>query len=197
MTTRVTEAHRRPPAWTTWVLGLFAVLATISIAQGFVDVVIPVYRGEAPFGFLFAQTERFGPAFFGLYIFVHNVGLACLVPGYGFIAAYFERRTRNRGLIGIILAGAVLVSLLIALQYLVQTPQRFDLALAIPLLVGEALGVGVMAIAAARELWGFVPTRVYEWSLATPLRRLGRPFAASVLLLALLAAWETQALLGA
>ena len=187
---------RRPPRWPTAMLALFAVLATVSLAQGFVDVVLPTLRGEAPFGFLFEASSRFGPAFFAAYIFVHNLGLACLVPGYGFLAAWFEKRTRNRTLIGVILAGAVVFSLLTALTYIVRAPERFDLAVAVPLFVGESASVLVLSVAAARELRGFVPTRVYDWSLVTPFRNLRAPFVAATVMLAALAAFEAAVVLG-
>lgn len=187
---------RRPPRWPTALLALFAVLATVSLAQGIVDVVLPTLRGERPFGFLFEMSSRYGPVFFGAYIFVHNLGLACLVPGYGFLAAWFEKRTANRALIGAILAGAVAFSLLTALTYIVRAPERFDLAVSVPLFLGEAASVLVMALLAARELRGFVPTRAYDWSLMTPFRRLRVPFVASAALLAVLAAFEAVVVLG-
>lgn len=186
-----------PPWWPTAVLGLCAVLATLSLMQGVVDVVLPALAGEPPFGFLFAATARFGPAFFIGYVFVHNLGLACLVPGFGFVAARFERKTRNRSLIGVVLAAAVVVSLLVALQYLVFAHRRFDLAIAIPLYAGEALSVLALALAGALELRGFVPTRRYEWALVTPFRRLGLPLATTAALLVLLATVEAWTLFGA
>jgi hypothetical protein len=177
-------------------LAIFAVLATVSLAQGVVDVVLPTVRGERLFGFLFEASEMYGPAFFGGYVFVHNLGLACLVPGYGFLAAWFEKRKANRTLIGLILAGAVVFSLLTALTYIVQAPERFDLRVAVPLFVGESVGVLLLSVAAARELRGFVPTRAYEWSLVTPFERLRGHFLASMMLLAVLAAAEAAAVLG-
>ena len=168
----------------------------MSLAQGVVDVVLPTVRGERPFGFLFEMTERHGAVFFGAYVFLHNLGLACLVPGYGFIAAWFEKRTANRTLIGLILAGAVAFSLLTALTYIVRAPERFDLWVSVPLYIGESASVLMLAVAAARELRGFVPTRVYEWSLVTPFRKLRTPFLASAALLAVLAAFEAAAVLG-
>lgn len=178
-------------------LGVFAVLATLSVLQGFVDVLIPAVRGEDPFGFLFQATQRFGPWFFTAYIFVHNLGLACVVPGFGFVAAWFEKRTENRATIGLLLVGAVVASLLTAAAYLAQASARFDLAVSIPLLLGEALGVLVLALAAARELRGFVPTPRYEWSLVRPFRRLRLPLLASVLVLGALSLVEAYAVLSA
>lgn len=185
-----------PPRWPVAVLGAFAVLATLSLLQGVVDVVIPVATGEPVFGFLFAMTELYGPWFFVGYIFVHNLGLACLVPGYGFLAAYYERRTVNRGLIGVLLAASVLATLVVAAQFVLAAPERFDLPFASALLVGEACGVLALAFASARQLRGFVPTPRYEWSLVTPFRHLGVPFAYSFVLLLLLSLWEAWTVVG-
>lgn len=185
------------PRWPTFMLGGFAVLATLSVFQGWVDVALPAMRGERPFAFLFEMTERFGPAFFVGYIFVHNLGLACLVPGYGFLAAWFERRTVNRFVIGLLLMSAVVVSLMVAVVFMLNAPQQFQLPLALALLVGESCGVLALAVAAAEELRDFVPTKRYEWSLITPFRRLRVPLGYSVVLLLLLSIWEAVAVLGA
>lgn len=187
--------HATPPRWPTAMLGAYAVLATLSLLQGFADVVLPILRGEAPFRFLLAQTAAWGDWFFVVYVFVHNLGLACLVPGYGFLAAWFERRTVNRGLIGVLLAGAVVVSLAMSLQFVFMASYRFDLAFASALFMGEAAGVLVLAVAGARELRGFVPTREYGWALVTPFRRLAVPLAYSATLLALLSVFEAFAVL--
>lgn len=187
----------RPPRWPTLLLGFFAVLATLSLLQGIVDVVIPVLYGGPTFGFLFAMTEKLGPGFFIGYIFVHNLGLACLVPGYGFLAAWFERRRANRFLIGMLLTLSVVATLLVAFDFILSAPRSFDLPLSLALLVGESCGVLALAVAAAAELKDFVPTRAYEWSLVTPFRRLTVPLAYSALLLLLLSVWEAYAVLGA
>lgn len=176
-------------------LALLVALATLSLAQGIVDVVIPTITGAPPFGFLFAMTERFGPWFFVGYIFLHNLGLASIVPGYGFLAARFERNPRNRAVIGVLLLGSIVVSLLVATQFIISASERFHMPLALTLLVGEACGVLALAYAAARELRGFVPTRAYAWSLVTPFRNLGEPLAYSVAVLLLLSLWEAYALL--
>lgn len=181
-----------PPMWPTFVMGGFATLATLSILQGVVDIFIPVIVGEPAFGFLFHMTERYGATFFVGYIFIHNLGLASIVPGYGFLAAWYEKRTLNRGLIGVLLAGAVLASLLVAGHFILTAPDRFDVPFASALLLCEACGVLALAYAGARQLWGFVPTPRYEWSLVTPFRQLAIPFAYSATLLlvtSLIEAW--------
>lgn len=187
-------AHRQAPNWPMVLLALCAVMATLSLAQGIVDLVIPTLQNEEPFGFLFGAANAFGPNFLIVYIFIHNFGLACLVPGVGFLAAFYEKKTVNRGVIGILLAGAVILSLLIALQYLIQAKERFDLSIAIPIYVGEALTVLAMSIASAMELRGFVPTRRYQWALVTPFRRLALVLATTAAVLALLATLETYVL---
>jgi hypothetical protein len=185
------------PVWPTLLLSTFATLATVSIMQGVFDIAIPTFTGAKPFGFVYRLTEAFGPSAFGLYIFLHNLGLACLVPGFGFVAVRFEKKPANRAVIGMLLAGAVVLALLVALEYLVQSSARFDLRFAIPLFVGEAVGVLALALPAARELRGFVPTPRYEWSLVTPLARLRWPFLLSALLLAALSGLETLVVLRA
>lgn len=186
----------RPPIWPTLVLGAFCILATLSIVQGVVDVAIPALTGEESFGFLFGMTEKYGAAFFVAYIFLHNLGLASIVPGYGFLAAYYERRTVNRGVIGLMLAGAVVASLLVAAHFIMTAPERFDIPFATALLVCEACGVLALAYAGAQQLWGFVPTRRYAWSLITPYRQLATPFAYSALLLLVTSLIEAWAVVG-
>lgn len=190
------EASRSPPRWPLAMLTLFALLALASLAQGVVDVVLPTIRQEPPFGLLFRETQRYGPAFFAVYIFVHNLGLACLVPGLGFLAARFERRKENRAIIGALLVGAVVAALVVAALYIARTPERFDLKVSIPLFFGEAAGVLALGVCAALQLRGFIPTRRLGWSLVAPFRTLVLPALVSAGLLALLAAVEARAVLG-
>lgn len=176
-------APRSVPKWPTRLLGVMAVLGALSIGQGFVDVVVPALTGGESFGFLMTWTERLGPGFLGAYLLVHNLGLACIVPGFGFLASYYEKETSNRQRIGMILLGAVLVSLLVALEYLIQAAERFDLAFAFALFTVEAAAVLLLAFPSARLMKGFVPTRAYGWALVTPFRRLRAPMAACLILL--------------
>lgn len=178
-------------------LGLFAALALASLLQGVLDVVIPTMRHEQPFGVLFGLTARFGPAFFVAYIFVHNMGLACLVPGFGFVAARIEKKPANRGVIGALLLGAVLVTLGVAALYLIRTPERFNMAVSIPLFVGESVSVLAMGVTAALELRRYVPTRKMGWSLVLPLRTVGMVALVTAGLLLVLATVEARAVLGA
>lgn len=179
-------------------LGAFALLATLSLLQGWADIVLPILTGEPPFGFLYAMTELFGPAFFILYVFIHNLGLACLVPGYGFLAAYFEKKPANRFIVGALLTGSVAASLLVAAHFIFTAPTQFHLPTTLALLVGEACGVLALAVAAARELRGYVPTRpAIQWSLVHPFRRLAVPMSYTFVLLLLLSLFEAWAVMGA
>lgn len=198
--TNVTSGLARnaaPPAWPTVMLALLCVLATLSLCQGVVDVVLPVMLGEAPFQFLFEQTARFGPGFLVGYIFLHNLGLACVVPGYGFLAAWFERRTTNRFLIGVLLAASVAVSLFGTLQFVLEASEMFNLPTALAIFFAESAAVLAVAVAGARELRGFIPTRRYEWSLVTPFRNLGVPLAYAVTVLLAVSLFEAWTILGA
>ncbi|MEA3200806.1 MAG: hypothetical protein QOE90_2234 [Thermoplasmata archaeon] len=186
---------RTPPRWPVALLALFAVISVVSLVQGVVDVVVPTIHQERPFGFLFAATETFGPAFFALYIFVHNLGLATLVPGLGFFAARFERNPKNRGLIGALLTGAVVCALIVAALYMARAPERFDLRVSIPLFLGEAVSVLALSISASLELRRYVPTRKIGWSLVHPFRTLVVPALVSAALLAVLAVVEARAVL--
>ena len=183
--------HAALPRWPTVLLALLALLAAVSLAQGVLDVVLPTLTGGEPFGALFAATRAWGPVFFALYVFVHNLGLACLVPGFGFVAVWFEKSKSNRGVIGLLLAGSVVASLLIGFEFMLQASDRFDLARTLPLFALESAGVLVLAIPAARLLRDFVPTPHYGWSLVTPFRRLGTPLVLSAALLAVAALVET------
>lgn len=179
------------PRWPGFMLALFASIGTLSLLQGVVDILVPTLTGARPFDFLFRATDLLGPAFFAAYVFLHNLGLACLVPGFGFVAAKLERKTANRGLIGLLLAGAVVTSLLVGAEFLVQASDRYDPLFVIPLFLVEAAGVLALAIPAARQLRGFVPTRAYEWSLVAPMRALRWPLAWSCALLLVASAAET------
>lgn len=187
---------RAAPRWPTLMLGAMAVLGGISILQGIIDVVLPALTGQEPFAFLFAGAERFGPAFLTAYLFVHNLGLACIVPGFGFVAGYFEKQTTNRQRIGFILLGAVFVSLLVALEYLIQAADRFDLAFALSLFTLEAIAVLLVAFPSALQMRGFVPTPAYGWALVTPFRKLLPALAASFLLLLAASLLETLHIVG-
>lgn len=196
-------AHARPrrhatrPRWPSLALGLLAALAALSLAQGIVDLVLPALTGEEPFGLLFEMSGRHGVPFLAGYVFLHNLGLAALVPGFGFVAAWFEKKTANRAHIGLLLAGSVGLSLLVGLQYILTARERFDLLLTLPLFLAEAGAVMLVAVVAARELRGFVPTPAYEWSLVKPLRAILPPFTASAAVLAALALVEAAIVLGA
>lgn len=179
------------PRWPTAMLAMLACLGTLSLLQGVFDIAVPTVLGEQPFGLLFQATQTFGPAFFAVYVFLHNFGLACLVPGFGLVAVLLEKEKRNRKHIATLLSGAVILGLLVGLEFLVQASSRFDLVRVVPLFVAEALGVLILVIPAAREVRSLVPTRTYAWSLVTPMRKLATPLVLSCGVLALASAYET------
>ncbi|MFA5861232.1 MAG: hypothetical protein WDA16_06005 [Candidatus Thermoplasmatota archaeon] len=179
------------PRWPGAILAFLACLGTISLMQGVFDIVIPSLTGQQPFGFLFQMTAILGPVFFTLYVFIHNLGLACIVPGFGFAAVWLEKKKHNRKHIATLLSGAVIVGLLVGLEFLLQASDRFDLARVLPLFVIESAGVLLLVVPSARELRTLVPTRTYEWSLLAPLQALAVPLIMSSAVLAAASAYET------
>lgn len=167
-------------------LGLFAGLALASILQGLLDVTLPGARGQEPFALLYSATSVLGPLFYFAYVLVHNLGLACIVPGFGFLAAWFERGALQRRVIGGLLVGGVASGLVLTLAALLRAADRFNFRVAIPLYIGEAVSVLLLAGLAARELARFDPQQGYG-----PIIALRWPLAVSAMLLALLAALET------
>lgn len=180
------------PEPSTILLGVLAFFATESLLQGIVDVTLPFARHEEPFRFLFAQTQLWGPGFFFLYVFVHNLGLACMVPAYGVLGGWFERRRMNRLAIGALLFAAVLASLAMSLAWMLHDAERFDMGFAIPLYVAESAAVIVPAALGAREVARWEPAE----GLQRIMRETGWPFVVSAALLLLLAAVETVFVLG-
>jgi len=169
---------------------VFAGLAALSLIQGIIDTMAPSLSGGEPFSLLFDNAVRFGPGFLAVYIYLHNLGLACLVPGFGFIAAWFERHTPNRARIGALLVIAVFASLLTALYYIATRSEMFTVSFALALFVAEATAVLVLAVPAAYELKDFVPTPAYGWALHDPYVRLVPYFIVSATALAALSVIE-------
>lgn len=162
---------------------LLVALSAASVAQGVLDVAIPIARHEPPFGWLLERSHAWGPWFLGAWLFVHNVGLAVLVPGVGFAAAPHARDARERGRVAHILVVATLALIALGAFLLLQRPDIFTTRVAWPLYIGESAAVLLPALAAARELIGPQPR----------LRALRAPLAAAVSALALLATVETLA----
>lgn len=167
-------------------LAAFCALATLSLAQGILDVTLPRVLGTEPFGVLYGLSGAYGPSFYFAYVLAHNLGLACIVPGYGFAGAWMDQRPMQRRVIAAMLLAGVASGLALTLAALLSAQERFQLAVALPLYLGEAVSVLVMAALSARELVRFDARRGFR-----PLLALLWPFAVSAALLALLAAVET------
>lgn len=171
-------------------------LAAASLVTGVVDVLVPVLAGEEPFAVLDVLVRELGPAYLFFHVFVHNLGLACIVPGAGLLAAKYEKSPRGRRLAAMILFGAVVLSILIAAEYLVQARERFDLAIVAPLIMVEAFGVLALAWRGYRVVRDFRPTPKIAWSLVHPTRELAPWFAGSAIVLALAALVEVGVISG-
>lgn len=167
----------------------------LSLVSGTVDVGIPALRGERPFGLLFEMKERVGPGYVFLHIFVHNLGLACLVPGLGLFAAALERRQENRKRIAMMLLATVVITALTALQYIVQAGFWTDVRI-VGLAIVEVTAVLMLAVVAYKPVSNFVPTRALGWSLVKPMREIRGPFVAATAVLAAASVFEVMALLG-
>jgi len=169
------------------------VLAVLGLLTGIVDVAIPFLTGGAPFSLLFALTEAFGPGYLLAHIVVHNLGLACVVPGIAFLAMAKEKDRDLRRAIPWILFFAVALSVVSGVHYL------FDAGLykgpsmlpVIVLEVGAVLGLALAGFLAYRD---FVPTPAIGWSLVVPTRRLVPVFALASASLLLAGALEVRAL---
>lgn len=174
-----------------------ATLAGLSVATGIMDVLVPVLRGEEPFTPLMRLVDHYGPGYLFIHILVHNLGLACLVPGVGLVAATFEKDKGKRVLAARILFVTVILSLFVAFQYLLQARERFDLTLVIPLLAVEAFAVSLLAWRGFLVVRAFVPTPRAGWSFVHPARELAPWFVASNIALAVAALVEVGFVTGA
>lgn len=187
---------RRPPRAPVVFLGVMLALGAACLATGVVDVLLPVLAGEEPFTVLQLLVEELGPAYLFFHIFVHNLGLACIVPGAGLLAARYEKSAKGRKLAALILLVAVVLALLIAIEYLIQARERFDLAIVAPLIMVEAFGVLALAWRGYRVVSTFRPTPKIGWSLVHPARELAPWFAGSAIVLALAALVEVGVIAG-
>ncbi|MHB8605933.1 MAG: hypothetical protein ACYDCK_11830 [Thermoplasmatota archaeon] len=192
---RAEDVARRPPRRATVFTAILLGLALASLATGILDVALPVLQGEPPFSSLFATVSYLGYPYLFLHIFVHNFGLACLVPGVGLAGASLERTQQRRVLIAIILLGAVILGLLAAVEYILESG-RFDLPVALALLALESLGVLTLAFAGYRVVRDHKPTPRIGWSLVHPSLELAPYFLASGALLAATAYAETLYIAG-
>lgn len=86
-------------------------LFVLSLITGIYDVLLPVLAGARPFYHLTKFLDIFGYVYLYLHIYIHNLGLACLVPSIGLIAIFYERKPRFRPVIPNILVFTSLLAL--------------------------------------------------------------------------------------
>ena len=176
-----------------------ALLAAASLAQGWLDVALPRARGERPFAFTGGLAEAHGPGALYLGILLHNLGLAGILPGMGFLLAMREPRPRLRRAIPAILLAALVLALANTLAMLLAGARHggLDLRFPLALYLAEAtavLGVGLLAHRAFRRWPDAPPDRA---AVGRAFRGMGAALFAAAVGLALLAGVETHALLGA
>lgn len=176
-------------------LGLGA-LATLSLFQGVVDIALPLSRGETPFGFTFGLMHKLGPGILFLSILVHNLGLAGLLPGLGFLAAMLEPNPRARRLIAPILLLALLLSMGTAVSAIFAGPGDFDLRFSLPLFLAEATAVLAVAFVSYGEFRRFLPRAPGRRDVARAFEAVAVPVFVSALGLIVLAVLETLVILG-
>jgi len=167
---------------------LLFVLATVGLATSVVDVAIPALTGRPPFGLLLAHTDRHGPAYFAAHVFLHNLGIAALVPGLAFFAMRLERDARARRLIPSLLLAASVVAVGAGVARVATDPRLLALPLTGPLLALEAQAVLALAFAGHAEARRHEPGGALGESLAPSARRLALPFLLATGTLAV-AAW--------
>lgn len=172
-------------------------LGIVSLLQGVVDVGLPMSRGETPFAFTFALMERLGPGVLFLSILVHNLGLAGLLPGVGFLAAMLEPNARMRAWIPRILFAALLVSMASAFTFMFVGSGHFDLRFSLPLFLAEATAVVGVALMAYDQFSRFHERPAPVPHIAAAFEAIMPAFFAAALGLIALATLETLTLLGA
>lgn len=169
--TRAVLVHRKAPWEPLFFAGLLLFLALIGLATGILDIAIPTLNGEPIFSNLEAAVARWGFLYLFFHVFLHNLGLACIVPGIGLLAAHLEPNPRLRRAIGPILALAVALSLGVAATWVVRSGAYVNET--VLLIFGlEAAGVILLTAVGLRALSGYVPTPTAGWSLHHPTHRL-------------------------
>jgi hypothetical protein len=93
-------------------------LLVLSVVTGIYDVLLPALAGARPFYHLAKFLDAFGYFYLYLHIYVHNLGLACLLPAVGLMAMYYEKKTQFRPLILNVLAFTSLIALYSGLIYM-------------------------------------------------------------------------------
>lgn len=173
------------------VVPLFAALSALSILQGILDFGAPALLGTRPFAFTYSLASHGAPLLF-LAIFLHNAGLALLLPGVGFLAMRAERREANRRALRVILLTTAIAAAAMGLVYVLGGRGTFDLKHALILLAGETAALLLVALAAFRAMAPMVAARPDDAAWTRALVALRAPIAVSLALLALLAALETS-----
>ncbi|MHB8584967.1 MAG: hypothetical protein ACYDDF_03920 [Thermoplasmatota archaeon] len=188
--TRRAAIVRSPPRIGLFMVGGLCAASAYALTTSAFDIAYPAITGAPKFAALESLALNLGPAYLFLHIFLHNLGLAALVPGVGLFAASFERNPTRRRVIGWILAGAVIVSLLVAAE-LIFIRGWESMILTLPLLAAESTAVIILTLAGVRVLRDFVPTRRPDWAWVDPARQLAPYVAVAVTGLAFSAFVET------
>lgn len=147
---RAHQADRMP-----LMVGLFSLVAILSLVQGFSEFTVPLLLGEEPFALTRGIVERLGaPGLFGA-ILLHNLGLALLLPGCGLLAAHRETDASNRRLLAPILVAALLCAILVGTGSVLVTAPRAHLPFLLPLAAGEGAAILLVAVATQSQLRRF------------------------------------------
>lgn len=173
-------------------------LAALSLAQGVLDVGLPLARGEAPFGFTLGLGDAQGPGALYLAILAHNLGLAGLLPGLGFLLAMRERHPGLRRAIPPILLVALVVALGNAFALLLAAggPGGASGPFRLALYLAEATAIlGVASLSQQAFHRRFARRTPDATAVAGALRDVGGPVFAAAIGLTILAGLETHALL--
>lgn len=183
---RLATAHRQAPREPLFFAGLLLFLALFGVATSVTDIAMPVMSGKPLFSNLRGAVDQWGYPYLFFHVFLHNLGLACIVPGVGLLAAHLEPDPRIRRLIGPLLAVAVAASLGTGAAWVMRTGAYSQGAILL-IFTLEVLGVGLLTWVGLRSLRGYIPTPAPGWSLYSPTYRIA-PFAVvSSLLLGLAA----------
>lgn len=175
-------------------VALLATLAAAAIAQGVADFTGAAMVGAPLFSFTHGIAERFGPLGLFAAILAHNVGLACLIPGIGYLAARAEDASDGRVLLGRVLFVGLVAAMGAGLLYVLRGPGDFTLGIALPLLAGEAAAVLYVAHAAHAQFARFRAAPPDEKTLGEALQGVRVPLAFGASALAVLAAAEVYVL---
>ena len=175
-------------------VALLAALATAAIAQGVADFSGAALLGKPLFGFTNGIAERFGAAGLFVAILAHNLGLAALIPGIGYLAARWERTSAGRLLVGRVLLIGLVSAMGAGLFYVLAGPGDFSLGIALPILAGEAFAVLFVAQRAHAQFARFRAAPPDAGALGEAMRQVRVPLLFAFGALAVLAAAEVLVL---